>query len=68
MYLHLSFVILEKPAPAKSKNIYRGKKRKGAKNDDDGTQDSDEEEDLDNLESKEVDYMSESSSGKKPSN
>ena len=40
--------------------MYGGKKRKSGNS----TQDSDEEEDLDNMESKEVDYMSESSSGK----
>ena len=56
------FCVLEKQSPRKSRNIYRGKKRKGG-NDDVDTQDSDEEEDLDNLESKEVDYMTESSSG-----
>ena len=48
----------------KKKNIYGGKKKKGA-NDDGPQQDSDEEEEADMLESKEVDYMSESSSGKK---
>ncbi|XP_066929749.1 general transcription factor IIF subunit 1-like [Clytia hemisphaerica] len=43
------------------KNIYGGKKKKG-RDEDDFKQDSDEEEEADMLESKEVDYMSESSS------
>ena len=49
-------------AGKKKKNIYGGKKKKN-RDEDDFKQDSDEEEEADMLESKEVDYMSESSSG-----
>lgn len=45
------------------KDTYTSKKKKNTGDEDEGDVESDEEEELDNVESKEFDYMSESSSG-----
>ena len=50
----------------KGKDLYKSKKKKKkGGDDDDDVEDSDEEEEFDRVESKEVDYMSETSSGKR---
>ena len=63
MFLYISFFTASGKNKKGKKNIYGGKKKKN--NADGPQQDSDEEEEAENMESKEVDYMSESSSGNK---
>ena len=58
----LLFLTIEKSGKKEQKNLFHGKKKKKGNEDVDAV-DSDQEETSEFVESKEVDYMSESSSG-----